>query len=745
MESEKLYKEIFEFTADLLDASLDVKLKASGFSMYPLIKPGDIITVRRAVIEELQPGAIIVFKREGNWIAHRIKKITTEGNKRIFITKGDSNFKSDAPVPEEIITGRIVSISRDGNEFNTGEKNKRNNRSVFSNTWLAVAMIKLRLGFVRLTKKGLKHLKGTIENLKFLTLTSKKIFRINLIVSLIQGVLPLLIIYLIKWLVDLITRYKGLTTTTADYSLIFYVIAFISLVFLIQSVLSVYNGIIREKLSQSLSKYVFGLVQQKHTSLDMEHLEDVSQQNKIHKALQEAGFRPNKLVNQYLTLLQALVSFVFICFLLFTIHWSVFFLVLISVIPGFLVRVKYSQHLYGLNKANTQKEREGLYYHRVLTGFSFAKELRLFGLRDFFMNRFEDIQDEIHQKKNRLMRKHLLPDILSQIFAASLMFLSFGFVVYLAVKGLVSFGTIILFFLIFQRGYAVMKDIFQSVAGLIEDNIFLQDFRDFILLPAVHKPRGFLFPPEALRQGIKFEEVSFRYPSSQREALRSVSVEIPKGKTIALVGANGSGKTTFIKLLCGFYEPSKGQILYDGVDISEMDTEILRKQFTAVFQDFALYNLTAAENILLGDVTKTATSEEIKKAAKEVGIADALEALPYSYRTMLGNLFEKGEGLSIGQWQKMALAKAFYRNSPILLLDEPSSALDAEMEAQLLQNLAKLKEEKTVVIVSHRFSTVRWADIIYVMDEGQVSESGSHEELMSAKGKYFEMFNAGNR
>jgi ATP-binding cassette subfamily B protein len=176
-----------------------------------------------------------------------------------------------------------------------------------------------------------------------------------------------------------------------------------------------------------------------------------------------------------------------------------------------------------------------------------------------------------------------------------------------------------------------------------------------------------------------------------------------------------------------------------------MNTEILRKQFTAVFQDFALYNLTAEENILLGDVERIASYQEIKKAAEEAGIADVLEALPYSYNTMLGNLFEKGEGLSIGQWQKMALAKAFYRNSPILLLDEPTSALDAETEAQLLQNLAKLKEQKTVVIISHRFSTVRWADIIYVMDEGKVMESGSHEELMSGKGRYFEMLNAGNR
>jgi ATP-binding cassette, subfamily B, bacterial len=290
-----------------------------------------------------------------------------------------------------------------------------------------------------------------------------------------------------------------------------------------------------------------------------------------------------------------------------------------------------------------------------------------------------------------------------------------------------------------------MKDIFQSMAGLIEDNIFLQDFRDFVFLTSKNELKENILSTDPLQTGLLFENVSFRYPSSQRNALQSVSVEIPKGKTIALVGANGSGKTTFIKLLCGFYRPDKGRILYDGIDISEMKPEDLRKQFTAVFQDFALYNLTAEENILLGDVNKTATYHDMKKAAEDAGIADILETLPDSYHTMLGNLFEKGEGLSIGQWQKIALARAFYRNSPVLLLDEPTSALDAETEAQLLQNLMMLKEQKTVVIISHRFSTVKWADIIYVMDEGKVIEYGSHNELMSAAGKYREMFNAASK
>jgi ATP-binding cassette subfamily B protein len=376
---------------------------------------------------------------------------------------------------------------------------------------------------------------------------------------------------------------------------------------------------------------------------------------------------------------------------------------------------------------------------------SFAKEIRLFGLSNFFISRFETIQSELHHQKNVINRKQVFPDLISQIFAVLLIFLSFGFVAFMTINGLVSIGTMILFFLIFQRGFTVMKDVFQSLAGLMEDNVFLQDFLDFINLPAFRKVSEHQELTDLSPKGILLENVSFQYPSSKRKALHSVSIEIPKGKTIALVGANGSGKTTLIKLLCGFYVPQQGNILFDGTDISSIDPEIHRKQVTVVFQDFALYNLTAMENIFLGDVSKPLSKDEIVRAARNAGIDDVLEKLPLSYQTMLGNLFEKGEELSIGQWQKMALAKAFYRNSPILLLDEPSSALDAETEKILLQNLKLLAQNKTVVIVSHRFSTIKWADIIYVMDNGEVIERGGHEDLLNKKGRYFEMYSSLNQ
>jgi ATP-binding cassette subfamily B protein len=247
-------------------------------------------------------------------------------------------------------------------------------------------------------------------------------------------------------------------------------------------------------------------------------------------------------------------------------------------------------------------------------------------------------------------------------------------------------------------------------------------------------------PVSILQKGIVVENVSFSYPSSRRKVLDSVSLEIPAGKTIALVGANGSGKTTLVKLLCSFYTPDSGRILFDNTNISEVAPEEIRKQITAVFQDFALYNMTAAENISIGDISTPLSPDAVKQSAQNAGIADILEGLPSGYNNIIGNLFENSEELSIGQWQKMAIARAFYRNSPILFMDEPSSALDAETELHLLQNLKTLSKGKTVLIISHRFTTIRWADMIYVLDNGKIIESGNHEQLMEKKGRYFSMF-----
>jgi ATP-binding cassette subfamily B protein len=290
----------------------------------------------------------------------------------------------------------------------------------------------------------------------------------------------------------------------------------------------------------------------------------------------------------------------------------------------------------------------------------------------------------------------------------------------------------------------VLNEFFRSITQILEDNIFLNDFIAFLNLPSKTDQKPIYSSPFSLTKEIRFENVSFHYETSKRDALSAVNIVIPAGKTVAFVGANGSGKTTLIKLLCGFYQPSAGNILIDGVDASYIGQAVIRENITAVFQDFALYNVSAASNIGLGDVSSDFDMERARKAARAAGIEEVLDKLPNGFHSLLGNLFVGGEELSIGQWQKMAVARAFYRNSPLLLMDEPSSALDANSELQIIDSLKELSKNKTAVIISHRLSTVQWADIIYLFHEGQVIESGSHNELLALRGKYFELFQVAN-
>ncbi len=733
-----VFSEMYGLTEELLHSNQDVALKVGGGSMFPCLKPGDIITIKKLPSKELVSGDIIVFKQEKKWIAHRILRIELlDDSKLMFIAKGDTCKTEDAPLKEDDVVGKVVSYNRQGKTIilNKSKSNKNYNAGFF---------VLMRLWFIMLMAKINKNIRGIWHNIRFLTLESKKIFALNIVFSIITGALPLVIIYQMKWLVDAIShRATGNGDLGAFYP-VYFIIGLIALAFLISAVLTIFNGFVREKLLQSVFRRVMDLLHKKYASLDMEYLENAEDQDKIHRAIQEAGSRPDKMISQFLALTQSVASWILIAVMLFSIHWSVFFLVLVAVIPGFWVRIQFAKAFYKFSKANSKLEREAYYYNRILTSLAFANEIRLFGQSNFFNKRFEKIQSGLHDKKNQLNRKRILPDVITQVFAVTLIFFSFGFVAYMAMKGWVSIGTVVLFFLIFQRGYAVMKDLFQSLAGLVEDHVFFQDFMNFLNLPSLRKAPKQEVVPEFLQTGIVLNKVSFQYPASKRNALQNISLTIPKGKTIALVGANGSGKTTLIKLLCGFYVPQKGSIHFDDTDISLIDSDILRKQIAVVFQDFALYNLTALENISLGEIAKPLSENEIKEAAKNAGMDDMLETLPNAYHTMLGNLFEKGEELSIGQWQKMAIAKAFYRDAPILMLDEPSSALDAETENVVLQNLQQLANNKTVIIVSHRFSTIKWADIIYVMEKGELIESGNHDHLMANKGRYFEMYSAGS-
>jgi len=292
----------------------------------------------------------------------------------------------------------------------------------------------------------------------------------------------------------------------------------------------------------------------------------------------------------------------------------------------------------------------------------------------------------------------------------------------------------VLILLLFQRGFTVVKSLFQSITSIIDNHSYLADFISFLQKKTEKQQTHSTIK---LQNRISLQDVCFTYPSSTRNALTNVSFDVPKQKTVALVGENGSGKTTLVKLLCGLYSPTQGHILFDDTKVTPQNLPIIRNSVSTVFQDYALYNMPVSENISFNE---NSNLKQIIDVGKQSGIDEAISKLPETYNTMLGNYFIKGEQLSIGEWQKIAISRAYYRNEDILIFDEPTSALDTKTEKLLIEKLKTLAKEKTCIIVSHRLSTIDWVDEIIVMHQGQIVEKGDHAQLLSLKGHYYKMY-----
>lgn len=560
----------------------------------------------------------------------------------------------------------------------------------------------------------------------------------NIIISVLRSFLPLVLIWLIKWLIDGIIAAAASKPTTPEVSILWVIIAVVVVWFLDEAISDIGNYV-RKKQSMKLESYMYRLLHEKAVKLDLINFEKPEYYDTLARAAREAPWRPNSILNNLVSMFRGLLSLILMAGLLTTLHWGLAILLLGVNIPGIWLRLHYANLLYNFQREQTPEARKTAYFNWLLTGDRPSREIRLFGLGKYFMSLFSKSFMRTKEEELRIVRKRTFIELVSDLFKAAAVLITFLYIARETISGSLTPGQMAMFLLAFRQGMICLKELLGSIAGLYEDNLFIGDTFEFLSLEESIKTMS-LAVSSLFNKTITVENLSFTYPGNSVRTINDISLGINKGEIIALVGPNGAGKSTLVRLLSRLYDPDSGTVKCDGMDIRKMDPEQYRKLFSVVFQDFMLYNLNAGENIRLGNIDEENTEEKILSAAKATGIHDLIDNLPNGYSTVIGNLFDDSRELSWGEWQKIALARALFRDAPVLILDEPSSALDAETEYDIFMRFREIVHGRTSILISHRFTNVTLADRIIVMDKGSIAETGTHEELMKKRGIYFNMY-----
>jgi len=500
--------------------------------------------------------------------------------------------------------------------------------------------------------------------------------------------------------------------------------------------LSLAQSLLRAQLGQRVNVMIL----EKALTLDLSHFEDSEFYDKLTRARREASSRPLSLVMRTFGLMQHLVSLASYGSLL--VHfspWAVLILVLAG-LPAFLAEAKFSGDAFRLFRWRSPETRMQLYLETVLAREDHAKEVKLFDLGPLLLERYRAIFQKLYREDRDLtIRRDTWGFVLGLVGTVSL-YGAYAWIALSTIAGRITLGAMTMYLALFRQGQAAVSASLAAVGGMYEDNLYLSTLYEYLETP-VARTAGSQFTGPDPADGIRFEHVTFVYPGAESPALIDINLHIRPGESLALVGENGSGKTTLIKLLTRLYTPTEGRILLDGLDLQQWDATVLRRRIGVIFQDFARYQLMLGENVGAGDVRHFADEEKWQAAAEQGMAMPLIESLPQGFHTQLGKWFNDGRELSGGQWQKVALSRAFMRSqADILVLDEPTAAMDAGAEAAVFEHFRALTRDRIAILISHRFSTVRMADQIVVIQDGRVVEHGSHDELMQRGGHYAHLF-----
>ena len=560
--------------------------------------------------------------------------------------------------------------------------------------------------------------------------------------TLIVGLLPAAIASVGGLFVDAVAGALGSAGAAAEVArsealtFVYIEVGLVLLMTAAQQANTVCQAILRVLLGNKINVMIL----EKALTLELAHFEDAEYYDKLVRARREASSRPLSLVTKTFDLLRNVISLIAIGVFLFQFSPYAVLLLSIAGVPAFIAEAKFSGEAFRVNKRRSAERRMQIYLEMVLTREDGVKEVKLLQLGKIFLQRYVDIFLAIYKEDRSLVLRRGVWGYGLGIIASGAFYFAYGWVGFAAIAGAITIGQMTMYIAQFRLGQSAVTSSLTSVNGMYEDNLYLSNLTEY-LEHEVPEQSGNLHAGPRPEDGIRFENVSFFYPGSDVPALDNVSLHITPGESLAIVGENGSGKTTLIKLLTRLYTPTQGQIMLEGLPLQEWDVDTLRRKIGVIFQDFARYQLIVGENIGIGDSDNLASETEIEIAAKK-GMADEfVRDLPSGYKTQLGTWFKDGKELSGGQWQKVALSRAFMRSkADILILDEPTAAIDAKAEADIFAHFAELTANRISIIISHRFSTVRRADHIIVLEKSKIMEQGSHEELLELGGQYATLF-----
>ena len=590
-------------------------------------------------------------------------------------------------------------------------------------------------------KEQLEALNNLPKFFKLIWETSSSLTLLNILFRVLKSAIPLSMLYVGKLIIDEVIRIINDGAANNDLTYLWTIVG-------IELVLAVSSDLISRAIS--LCDSLLGDLFSNNTSmrliehaakLDLFQFEDSGFYDKLERARRQTVGRVI-LMSQVLSQMQDIITILFLGGGLIAYNPWLIVILIVAVIPLFVGETHFNERTYSLTRSWTPERRELDYIRYVGASDETAKEIKIFSLSDFLSNRFKFLSDKYYKVNKSLATKRAIWGIMFATFGTLAYYFAYVFILLSTIAGRITVGDLTFLAGSFNRMRNLLQMIMSRFSSIAESSLYLRDFFDFMEIePRIVSVPGAIPFPEKLTEGFRFENVSFKYPGSKQWALKDVSFCLNAGEKIALVGENGAGKTTLVKLLARLYDPTEGRILLDGVDIRQIELNSLRSQIGIIFQDYVRFHFTASDNIAVGNIDEIKNKTLIEDSAQKSLADTVIEKLPGGYNQILGKRFESGIELSGGEWQKIALARAYMRDAQLLILDEPTSALDARAEHQVFLRFSELISGKSAVLISHRFSTVRMADRIVFLENGKVKEIGSHDQLIKEGGKYAELFN----